>query len=79
MYASAEKLHRLRGDASSANQYEIKKLNTVDRLLGSLQDADPLREHLSNFVGIHAVRGMIDVQTQINPVTPSADMFCDAA
>ena len=79
VYASAEKLHRLRGDASSANQYEIKKLNTVDRLLGSLQDADPLREHLSNFVGIHAVRGMIDVQTQTNPVTPSADMFCDAA
>ncbi len=79
VYASAEKLYRLQGEAASASQFEVKKLFAVDKLLGSLQDADPLREHLSNFTRIHAARVMSEVPRQANSVTPSADVLWYAA
>mgnify|MGYP001544913064 CR=1 FL=1 len=78
VHAVAEKLHHLQGETSKANSCKVKKLDTVDKLLGSLQDTDPLRGHLSKFVKIRAVRGMIDVRPGMNPSPPGNDVFCDA-
>jgi hypothetical protein len=71
-------LHHLQGETGKGNSCKVKKLDNVDKLLGSLQDTDPLRGHLSKFVKVRAVRGMIAVGPGMNPSPPGTDVFCDA-
>lgn len=46
VYATAEKLHQLRNDARRASDCGSRRQDVINRLLGSLQDSDPLRGHL---------------------------------
>jgi tetratricopeptide (TPR) repeat protein len=55
VYATAAKVYHLRDEAFRANEYESRKQSTIDKLLASLQDADPLRRHLSNFVEMNTL------------------------
>ena len=76
VYATAEKLHHLRGETGRANECRFKMQHAIGLLLGSLQDADALREHLSSFVEIPAARMVID--DPIGIVSPNLDTFTDA-
>lgn len=76
-YATAAKLYHLRGEALRANECEFKKQSAVEKLLASLQDSDPLRKHLSNFVEMNTLCGY-RVQKSNNGTSSHGNIFCDA-
>lgn len=76
-YATAAKLYHLRGEVRGANECEFKKQSAVRKLLASLQDSDPLRKHLSNFVKMNTLR-VYRVHKKNNNASPYGNIFCDA-
>jgi tetratricopeptide (TPR) repeat protein len=76
-YATAAKFYHLRGEALRANECEFKKQSAVEKLLASLQDADPLRKHLSDFVEMNTLSGY-RVQKRNNGTSSHGNIFCDA-
>ncbi len=66
-YGAAENLHHLLGDTKRAGIFQYKKQQAIRKLLESLQNSDPLREHLSALTGM-SVSDVIDEVTPMNPL-----------
>ncbi|ARO87899.1 transcriptional regulator [Nitrosospira lacus] len=76
-YATAAKLHYLRGEERRANECELKKQGSVRKLLASLQDSDPLRKHLSSFVEMSTLR-VYRTHKKNNDSSTRGNICCDA-
>jgi DNA-binding winged helix-turn-helix (wHTH) protein/tetratricopeptide (TPR) repeat protein len=79
VYGTAEKLHHLQGDIKMSSVFQYKKQEAIGKLIGSLPDSDPLRQHLLSLIEMN-VPAMIDGAVQISPL--QADFnggFVDAA
>ncbi|SEK61131.1 AAA family ATPase [Nitrosovibrio tenuis] len=66
VYGAAEKLDHRLGNIGTAHVCQYKKQQAIKKLLGSLQDSDPLREHLWSSTGTN-VPVVIDGSVQITP------------
>jgi len=79
VYGTAEKLHHLQGDIKMSSVFQYKKQEAIGKLIDSLPDSDPLRQHLLSLIEMN-VPAMIDGAVQISPL--QADFnggFVDAA
>ncbi len=75
-YGAAEKLHRLRNDTRRAKLCQYKKHQAIRRLLDSLHDSDPLREHLWKLMGINVpvkLNGAVEVPLKTDISVSLAD------
>jgi hypothetical protein len=70
VYGAAEKLHHLRSNTKRANVCQYKKQQVTRKLIESLSDSDPLREHLWSLTGMN-IPAVID--GAVKAIPPQAD------